>query len=272
MTNAFLMRSENRAPGGAGSASGGVRTIARAAKVLRALSDAPDGLTLSELSGSVELPVSTVHRLISALDDEGLVRAQPRGRIFLGPLMMDTSRGFETALDEEVNHVMRDLSAALQETVDVAVLDGAWLRFVAQCSASGTLRAVSSVGVVFPLHCTGSGKAFLARMSRREAASLLPKRLSRLTSRTITSRRTLWGELDEVRVTGIGFDREEHHMGIASVATVVPDARGADLAISVVVPAARFYRREEVLVARLRRAADEVRRRNVSARRKSAPT
>jgi DNA-binding IclR family transcriptional regulator len=219
------------------------------------------GLTLSELAAAVGLPVSSVHRLITALDEEGLVRAQPRGRIFLGPLITQIAREGEVLVGDDVGEVMRALSVRVQETVDVAVLDGSSIRFVAQATVGERFRAVSSVGVRFPLYCTGSGKAFLARLGRERASALLPKRLRRLTARTITSRRALWRELEEVKASGVGFDREEHRMGIASLATLVTDSTATTMAISVVLPARRFYEREAELATAVLAAAAGLRRR-----------
>lgn len=256
--------------GGRNARGSRLQTVGRTAAVLRALIAHRAGLTLSELAAVIGLPVSSLHRLVVALDEEGLVRAQPRGRIFLGPLITQMAAEGAATLAGEVRDAVRALASSVNETVDVAVLDGDALRFVAQTPGAGRLRAVSCVGVRFPLHCTGSGKAFLARMGRQQASALLPTRLPALTAHTLTSRRALWRELDEVRSTGVGFDREEHHLGIASLAAVVTDSRGTDIAISVVAPAVRFYDRERQLADGVLAAVAIVERRANSARRKSA--
>jgi uncharacterized membrane protein len=51
----------------------GVQVIARAADVLRALEVEPGGLSLAKIAQSVELPRSTVHRIVTALEAESLV-------------------------------------------------------------------------------------------------------------------------------------------------------------------------------------------------------
>src|SRR5919107_266739 len=64
----------------------GVQVIARAAQILRALDGEPDGLSLSQLSERLDLPRSTVHRVVTALAAEGLLAAaSPNGRVRLGP-------------------------------------------------------------------------------------------------------------------------------------------------------------------------------------------
>jgi DNA-binding IclR family transcriptional regulator len=225
----------------------GLQVVARAADVLRALKDHPSGMTLSELSTTVTLPKSSVHRLVSALEHEGLIANGHRGRIRLGPLLLQLAGASERSLGEELHLAMRRLSGELQETVDLSVLDGNSVRFVAQQPGARRLRAVSSVGSRFPLYCTANGKALLARLPRDEAMELVPERPKPLTEKTITSRRALWEELDQVRETGVAYDCEEHTVGIAAVGAAVHDAFGALAAISVPVPALRFYGHENAL-------------------------
>ena len=55
---------------------GGVQVIARAAAILRALENEPDGLSLAEVAREVDLARSTVQRIVKALSDEQLVVAQ----------------------------------------------------------------------------------------------------------------------------------------------------------------------------------------------------
>jgi len=66
--------------------SGGIQVIARTAEILRVLRTVPDGLTPAELGERIGLARSTVHRLLNAMRDEGLVETfGPRGRYRLGP-------------------------------------------------------------------------------------------------------------------------------------------------------------------------------------------
>lgn len=234
----------------------GVQSIARAGRVLRALEAAPDGLPLVELAAAVELPKSTVHRLVGALADEGLVSAGPGGHVTLGPLLERLAAATRLTLPERVRPALERLRDELEETVDLAVLDGGELRFVDQLPAPHRLRAVSAVGDAFPLHCTANGKALLAALAPERALVLLPSRLPRLTPATIASHAALQAELERIRAAGgVAFDREEHTEGICAVGAVVRDAAGAPVAaISVPVPTPRFRRRE----ARLGRAVAAV--------------
>ena len=227
------------------SANGGVQVIARAAQILRALDGEPHGLSLSQLSERLDLPRSTVHRVVTALATEGLLAAaSPNGRVRLGPELARLALASRRELRLELRPHLQRLFDRLNETVDCAVLDGDHLRFIDQIAAPHRLRAVSAVGATFPLHCTANGKALLAELSPDEVARILPTRLRRCTPTTITVRAELVAELERVRETHVAFDREEHTTGISAAGIAIRDPFGALAAISVPMPTQRFEGRE----------------------------
>lgn len=223
----------------------GVQSIARAAAVLRALGPAPGGLSLGDLAEAVELPKSTVHRLVGALVDEGLLARSPGGDVVLGPELARLAGAARADIAGRLQPVLVALGAELDETVDLAVPDGDVARFIAQVPAPRRLRAVSAVGTAFPMYCTANGKALLAAMDDERVVALLPAALPAFTPATITDRADLLAELAEVRRTGLALDREEHTEGICAVSALVRDAHGPVAAISVPAPTQRFRAAEQ---------------------------
>ena len=120
--------------------------------------------------------------------------------------------------------------------------------FIDQIESSHRLRAVSAVGVRFPLAGTANGKAALAALDDAgvEAA------LSRLGPEAEVLRR----EINQIRSTGIAFDRDEHTQGISAAAVARRTAGGNVVAISVPTPSERFAEKEERIVSALRATAD----------------
>lgn len=239
------------------SAAGGVQSIARAANVLRALEAAPEGMALADVAEATGLPKSTAHRILAALADEDLVQLGPEGTARLGPGLVRLGAATRRGLRFQLAPVMLELRRELDETVDLAILDGDSVTFVEQFPAPHRLRAVSAAGTSFPAHCTANGKALLAGLPDEELELLLPARLESLTERTITSRSGLLAELAEVRRTGLAFDEEEHTAGISAVAAAVRDAAGAAAAISVPAPTQRFAVRRDEYAERVGAAAAE---------------
>jgi len=236
---------------GARSANG-IQVIARAAEILRALAAAPGGLSQAELGGRLQLARTTVHRILGALEEEGLVTvARSRGRYRLGPQVARLADSMRVDLIGRLRPYLEALSRELDETVDLSILDHGRVSFLDQVVAPQRLRAVSAVGESFPAHSCAPGKAMLASLSDPALRDAVPARLEALTPNTITTLSALRRELKLVRERGYALDREEHSEGICAVAAVVATGDATPMAISVPMPAQRFAGREPEVADRL---------------------
>jgi IclR family transcriptional regulator, acetate operon repressor len=121
--------------------------------------------------------------------------------------------------------------------------------FIDQIESLYRLRAVSAVGVRFPLEGTANGKAALAALDDDDAEAAL----SRLSPDVADALRR---EIDEIRSTGIAFDRDEHTAGISAAAIARRTTGDNVIAISVPTPTERFLEKEQRIIAALRDAAD----------------
>src|SRR6516165_11353505 len=230
-----------------------VQVIARAATILRALEDENIGLSLGQIAQRVQLARSTVQRIVAALETEKLViAATPNGRVRLGPTITRLAASVRSDFIALARPYLERLSEELHETVDLSTVKKDHLVFIDQVIGPQRLRTVSAVGETFPLYCTANGKAYLATLDNHAVERLVGKRYERRTPETITDIGNLTADLEQVRRTGIAYDREEHTLGICAVGVAVKDPLGNPLAISVPVPAARFRDTEKVIARRLR--------------------
>ena len=226
----------------------GVQVVARAAEILRILSEAPLGRSLAEIAGEVRLPRSTVYRIVKALERERFVVPVSSAAGFrLGPGLLKLAGSIREWLVAGVHPHLVALSDEVDETVDLAVLGDQGVTFIDQVLRPQRLQAVSAVGVTFPLHSTANGKAILAELDDEAVASRLPARLERFTPNTTTSLAELLKELSSVRSTGLAWDREENDLGICAVGTVIPNPVGMPMAATIPVPVFRLAGREKEL-------------------------
>ena len=238
----------------------GVQVLARAATILRLLAaDSSGGLTFSELVARSGLPRTTVHRIRGALEHEDfIITDSATGRLHLGPGLMRLAMA-KRDLPTVVRPYLEQLARELNETVDLGVLDGMHVLFIAQHPApQRSLMVVSQVGARFPAYCTANGKALLAYLPPDDLKHRLPKRLESPAKHTPINRKDLFAELETIRATGLAYDREEHHAGICGVGVVITDIDGSAASISVPMPAARFHEDPETVTAALLRVRDEV--------------
>lgn len=236
----------------------GVQVISRAFAILRAVARSGNGIRLGDLAREVALPRSTANRIVRSLQTEGVLIITTDGRVRIGPDLVALAATPLETLIPLAHPQMQRLAIEVSETVDLATLEGDSVRFIDQATSSQRLRAGSVIGELFPAYCTANGKALLAELPPRSLELALPRRLAQLTPHTITSRSALAAELEEIRESGVAYDREEHTERICAVGAVVRDALGGVAALTVAAPAERFYGREEELVAGLQRTTAEL--------------
>ncbi len=240
----------------------GIQVLTRTADILRSLQGHPGGLTQIEIGERVDLPRSTVSRLLLALEELGYVTAVgPRGPYRLGPEIIAMSLSARRSVLAELRPFLETLSREVNETVDLSLLEADRAVFLDQVVADHRLRAVSAVGQAFPLHACANGKAMLAAMDRVDLDRLLAGPLERFTPHTITSVRALRTEIATISETGVAYDREEQSEGICAVGAVLTSVHGEIVAVSIPVPTPRFEGREDALASALLSCVASVRER-----------
>jgi len=124
---------------------------------------------------------------------------------------------------------------------DCTMLDGDHTVYFDRVEANWPFRIQLPVGSQLPLHCTASGKLFLAYMEPRQRQRLLGAApLKRYTDRTITDIGQLSDELKRIENDGIGVDDEEFMAGMTAVAVpVFTPANSICFTVAVHAPAVR---------------------------------
>ena len=155
--------------------SQGIQVIARAGAILRVCAEAKNGLSLAAIAKEVNLPRSTVQRIVSALACEGLLFSDGSHRsIRLGGELFQVAAQHHLDVVEIIHPFLKDLSEVTGETVDLAVLRGSRLVFIDQVTGSQRLRAVSSVGEAFSLHNSANGFTRVKPQSCKSRPNKIP--------------------------------------------------------------------------------------------------
>jgi IclR family acetate operon transcriptional repressor len=94
-------------------------------------------------------------------------------------------------------------------------------------------------------------------MAPTDAAAVLAGPLEPLTPATITDPGALRAELAEIARSGVGYDRQEHTVGICAVGAAVIGPSGPVLTLSLPVPTERFIASQDELTSALRTAVAE---------------
>lgn len=232
------------------AARNGIQVIARAAAVLRALKDSPSGQSLGQIAAAVDLPRSTVQRIVQALQEERLVITSGQGGgIRLGPELHALAGAARYNVVERCRPLLQRLMEDTGETVDLSVLRGGRMIFLDQVQGTHRLRAVSSVGEVFPLTTTANGRACLALLSDTEARKLAEDEWVRLG--LAADWPSLSKRLSKTRARGLAEDLDDHTDGICALGIAFTDPVGDLHAISVPVPTPRYEGQRDTISAAL---------------------
>lgn len=220
----------------------GIQVIARAAAILRTLREHPEGLSLAEIAKSLDLPRSTVQRIVEALDVENLVIAASRSRgVRLGPALLALAASTRFEISEIAKETLHLISAECHETVALSIHSNDSVVFIDQVRGSFELRVESPLGKSLPLHSTAPGKAMMAAMDEKTLDKVRRHlRLVELTSKSITNWDDLMADLEIVKQTGVAFDHEETSLGISAIAVALKLPNGDLAALSIPLPTQRF--------------------------------
>jgi DNA-binding IclR family transcriptional regulator len=248
-------------PGPSGS-SGKVQSLERAVSLLEATADsAPDGETATNLASRCGLNRATAWRLLSTLEQSGLVERNPltnRYTIGFAVARMASAAGFD-GLIRRAHGILRQVCEQTGETANLAVVQQLGLTYIDEVTPPVVLSA-KWLGRQAPLHATSTGKALLAWLPPEEVESLLAEPLTAYTDTTVADRGRLRAELAETRERGYSVCVGEMERNLYGVSAPVLGSRDRPFAVVSIwgpqdrVPESRF----PALGALARGAADEV--------------
>lgn len=218
----------------------GVQSVERAFGLLELIADAGGRATLSELSERADLPMPTIHRLLRTLVNLGCARQMDDRGYALGPVLMRLGDLAGRQLGDIVRPHLRALVHHLEETANIAVLDGDMMVYAAQAPSRRSMRMFTEVGRRAHPSATGVGKAVLPSLDAERVAQVVQSSgMPQLTPKSITDFDQLLEELDRVRVRGYAIDEEEQELGVRCFAVNVPNAP-TPMAVSVSGPKSRL--------------------------------
>ena len=243
----------------------GPRSILRVLQVFARLGAHPEGQTLSQLCHSLSLPKTTLFTMLKVLEsahylsnDGGAYRLGSEA-VALGASMAESpARNFPNC----ANGVLQNLSQRTGETGFLAVLtpDRQFCKYVAVVETDNWLRFSVKIGSQKPAYATGSGRAMLAYLPETEIQQLLESfQFERLTTKTVSSRRSLLANLKEVRKRGVSSVDSGTVAGVMAVAAPIFGADGhVAAAVSVGGPTARVAERLPAVEVAVIDAAEDI--------------
>ncbi len=228
-------------------------SVTTAIHLLKTFDENDENLGISELAKRLNVAKSTVHRLASALLDEGLLQQNPEtGRYSLGVGLFSLGSLVRSRLDVtiESKHILNTLREKTQENVRLAVLERASVVFLHDFEGPQTLRLRSSTGQLKPAFCTAEGLCLISGLKAPQLGEFLKFSRTARTARTVTDPEEFQSRIRQVKRIGYAFEDEECDDGTRCVAAPIYNAEGRIVAaVGVAGPRARIRKNEVTKLA-----------------------
>lgn len=223
-----------------------ISAVSRALQVIEVLADSPAGAQVTEIAERVGIEFSIASRILTTLALEGVVRRDnSSGRYQLTfKLVATISRYIEEAGFPDIcMPLLQGLADKTGELVQLAVLEGTELWYIAKAEGKHRIRMLSALGRPAPLHASTVGKAFLASLPEEQALALAGARgLAALGPKTITTLSKLQIDLRKTRSLGYAVVQDEYVEGGTAVGAVVRSERAGGAVVGAVSIAAPSFR------------------------------
>jgi IclR family pca regulon transcriptional regulator len=221
------------------------QSLERGLEVLSSFTPDRPALGISDLGRQLGMTRSTTHRYVATLARLGYLQQDHSTRKYrLGPRVLDL--GFSMLGSLELREIaephLRWLAEATGHTSNLGIRDDTDVILIDRVRGRPDryhhLEFSLHVGSRIPAYCSATGKALLAYLPRPDLDRLLNRTdLIQRGPRTLTDKKALLAELDQVRRTGIATNDEELESALRSIASPVRARSGEVVAaVNVAIP------------------------------------
>lgn len=210
--------------------------LKRALVILRLLGNAPEPLPLAAISAELDLPKSTVVRLLLVMEEEGFVRRYGEPPAYsIGHAVHKIAEGYRPpSMAEVTNGILTQLAEQVGFTANLGMLEGPSVLHLHVVEPQRALRFATG-GTLDFAYCTGLGKMLMSALPIDEIDAHLPESepYTSWTPHTVTTRAGILAELERTKEAGMAVDDQERHRGATCMAVLLPTEHAPDLALSV---------------------------------------
>ena len=207
-----------------------IPTNLRLLAILEAVTRQGGPVAPGDVGPELDLPKPTIHRLFQTLEGAGFLQREPDGRSYtIGPRMRMLATGVLSTARMRTPRlaVMRALSRAIGETVNLSIPDRGAMLYLDRVETEWPLRIQLPVGSRVPLHCTAAGKLHLSTLPPAHLERFLRNDpLARHTANTLTTAAALREEISGIGRAGHARDNEEFIAGMIAIAVPLRDGHG----------------------------------------------
>ncbi len=202
-----------------------IKSVVRAIEILEVMSRSNGSVRVKELSETIGVSKSTIHRFLSTLEHKDLVeQVEQNGKYRLSMKLFELGNSILHSLDLHSRSlpILEELNKNIDETIHLVIYDRGDAVFINKVVNNPTMITYSYVGKRVHAHCIASGKVLLAYLSPAELKWVIKEKgLAVYTPNTISELEVLQEQLERIREEGLGYCFEEYLPGINGVAAPI---------------------------------------------------
>ena len=226
-----------------------VQVLERVRKILFLLASRRDPYTMHEIAAATDIHMSTAHRLLWNLAEDGFVERDEAGGWRLGLTFMELGSLVRGRLEirEKAISAMQRLHEQTGQTINLSTRRDDHVMYIEHVYAPETgVRLARQIGAMAPLHCTSGGKLFLCDCTPQEVSSYIARTgLAPRTPHSICTAEKLILELNRVKELGWAEDREELEIGIQCIGAALRDKDGKAVAALTIISSSNMQHKPE---------------------------
>ena len=222
-----------------------IGSVIKAVEIINYIAESDQEMGATEISDGLGYGVSATYHLLNTLKESNFITQNERTKKYQLSLKL-WQLGMKAFSQNNLGTALRQFLTKLKketgETSNLTVLARKSIVYIAQEESDKLIKMFTKTGATAPLHCTASGKIFLAYMDDVKREEILKDYImTRFTKNTITTKKQLLLELKEIKDKGYGFDIEERDEDVSCIAAPIFGTNGEVLAcISISGPHTRF--------------------------------
>ena len=201
-------------------------SVTNAMKILRLFTHKQKEWRLSEIAEQLNLPLTTTHRLISTLREEGFLSKNPKNnhyRLGLAILSLGGAVFNHHELYKEAMPIVKELSEQLNETAHLCLMENGKVVYLFRTKSPHPDRLVTQTGRTGPVHCTSEGLCILAYQEEEYIQQFLEQDFYAYTPYTITDCEQLYDLLRTIRQQGYCVQTSTYFENFVSLAAPIRD-------------------------------------------------
>lgn len=202
-----------------------IEALAKGLAVLKLFDETTVSLRLRDICDLTGIPMPTAFRVVSTLEEDGFLDRTPDGGFQpgLSVLTLGSAALRGSSLVQVSERPLRELASATGETVNLGVLLGSQVLYLARLRNADLVTANVQVGSTLPAVFTSMGKLLLAWLDADDITERLGEDAfaGHAGPNAVTNRGELDARLADIRERGYAIQDQELAQGLRSVSVPV---------------------------------------------------